>query len=387
MAGFRVLGCVVFVIIVGVGLVNSEEGVAIEEASGEPPPGNPVVFGGVEVCGPIYEAFMFLGPKDEFGKLDPSQIEPWPHLSGLFRAEFPPPADLEIEFAGHGASSVTLGDFKGRTQTIFAIWESSEEVLRDIWADMNAKLLGAKGEPVVERDDYVMWEEGVLRTMISLDAENGGADIWYVCIPTEGEYQAKEESFPVPEGPAEIAEASIKYRASERFLGRPLLSVLAENGEPTVEPIRRNPGILGLFYESYELKGIPCSMWLWLVDGETVYRGFEFAPPFGPSKAVEAFGGFSTMLNQWHGEPLASIGGKDFDRIQNRWLHGSEETILRLEMADDPPWFRFEIIDREKINTIEGDLRPGRKPLPRYVPPPKDSGKTRRDVVVGSARG
>jgi hypothetical protein len=42
---------------------------------------------------------------------------------------------------------------------------------------------------------------------------------------------------------------------------------------------------------------------------------------------------------------------------------------------------------REKIDTIEGDLRPDRKPVPGYVPPPKDSGKTRPDVVIGSARG
>jgi hypothetical protein len=82
-----------------------------------------------------------------------------------------------------------------------------------------------------------------------------------------------------------------------------------------------------------------------------------------------------------------TIGGNDFDRIKNRWLNGVEEVILRLEMADDPPWYRFEIIDRENIHKLEGELRPRRKQLPKFSLPARDSGKTRRALVPGTARG
>jgi len=387
MAGFRVFARVVCVIFVGVGLVNGEEGVGAVEAAASPPPGNPVVFGGVEVCGSILEAFLFFGPKDENGKLDPGQIEPWPHPSGLFRAEFPTPAHVKIEFAGFGATSVHLGDFKGQTQTVIATWELGVEVGKAVWAGMNDELREAYGEPAEENDVGVIWEAGQLRTTLDLNPETGRADLSYHCIPTEDEFWARVGTVPIPEGPPEGAEASGGFRPPEQVLGRSLLYVLARNGEPTVEPFWRSDRVVGLYYEDFDFMGIPCRLWLWLFDGETVYKGYEFAPPLGPSRAVEAFGGFSTGLSSWYGEPFAHIGGEDFDRIQDRWLHGTEETTLRLEMADDPSWFSLEVIDRDRIHNIEGDLRPDRKPVPRYVPPPRDSGKTRRDVMAGSARG
>jgi len=385
MSRFRVFVLSLWVTCVCAGWVNGEE--AVGGALAEPPPENPVVFGGVEVCGPIYEAFLFLGPKDEDGNLDPGQIEPWPHLSGLFRAEFPPPEGVAIEFGGFAATSVQLGDFKGKTQTVIATWGLGVEDGEAVWAAMNEELREVYGEPAEEEDVGVMWEAGRLRTHLDRNPETGRADLSYHCIPTEDEFWARVESVPIPEGPPDEAEASEGFRPPEQVLGKSLLYILARNGEPTVEPRWQSDRIVGLYYEDFDFMGIPCRMWLWLVDGETVYRGYEFAPPFGPSRAVEAFGGFSAGLSGWYGGPFEHIGGEGFDRIKERWLNGAEETWLRLEMADDPPWFSLEVIHREKIREVGGDLRPGGKPIPRYIPPPADSGKTRHELVGGTARG
>ena len=383
----RVWVCVLslWVTCVCAGLVNGGE--AVGEASAEPPPETPVVFGGVEICGPIYEAFLFLGPKDESEKLDPNQIEPWPHPSGLFRASFPPPADVTIEFGGVGATVVHLGDFKGQTQTVIATWDVGTEAGGAVWEDMNRTLPGIHGEPADEGVEAVEWREARLRTKIVLNPENGEVNLSYHCLPNEDEFWARVESVPIPEEPPEGAEVSEGFQPPEQVLGRSLLYVLAMQGEPTVEPLWQGERIVGLYYEDFDFMGIPCRLWFWFVDGESVYKGYEFAPPFGPSRAVEAFGGFSSGLSRWYGEPFQHIGGEDFDRIQERWLNGAEETSLRLEMADDPPWFSLEVIHREKIDEVGGELRPGGKPIPRYIPPPEDSGKTRHELVGGSARG
>jgi hypothetical protein len=387
MAGFRVFARVVCVIFVGVGLVNGEEGVGEVGALGEDPRENPVILGGVEICGPIYDALLFLGPKDDSGKLDPDWIGLLPHPSGLQSVFFPPLAYRATEFAGIGAESALLGEFNGRTQRVVENWMLDGEVLRNFWSVMNERLRSLKGKPVEESDGFAIWVEGALRTIITLDAENGFAEIHHECFPTAEEYWARVRSVSESEGPSGPSKASSEFRPSEKVLGTPLLSVLGAHGEPDGGPYRRGPETLGLYFEGVEFLGIPCNTWFWFIEGETVYRGAEFAPPFGAKRALEAFRGFSEPLSGWYGKPFVTIGGEGFDLIENRWLNGSEETILRLEMADDPPWFRFEVIDREKIDTIEGDLRPDRKPVPGYVPPPKDSGKTRPDVVIGSARG
>ncbi len=384
MSRFRMFVLSLWVTCVCVGLVDGEE--AVEEASAEPHSENPVVFGGVEVCGPIYEAFLFLGPKDENGKLDPHQIEPWPHPSGLFRATFSPPEGVTIEFGGVEATVVHLGDFKGQTQTVIATWDLGTEGGKAVWEAMNSALLGTHGEPADENDGAVEWREPRLRAKIDLDPETGEVTLSYHCLPNEDEFWARVESVPIPEEPTE-AEASEGFQPPEQVLGRPLLYFLAMNGEPTVGPYWRGENTVGLYYEDFDFMGIPCRLWLWFVDGESVYKGYEFAPPFGPSRAVEAFGGFSAGLSSWYGKPFLHIGGEEFDRIKDHWLNGVEETSLSLELADDPPWLSLEVTHREKIREIGGDLRPGGKPIPRYVPPPEESGKTRRQLVGGNARG
>jgi hypothetical protein len=387
MARPRFFVSIAFVMLASVGFVNGQEGTEAEDAVVEAPQANPVVLGGVEICGPIYEAALFLGPKDASGKLDRSRIELWPHPSGLYRAVFQPPPGLEMEFAGQSIFRVYLGEFEGRTQQAVAVWTAGGDVLLEVWSDMIERLRVAIGEPADESDGYVMWEAGALRTIIDLDVESEIATLSYDCMPTEDEFWARVNSVPETEAPPDASRAASDYRPGERDLGMPLLSVLAAYGEPTAGPYRPGPTILGFYYEDIEFMGIPCNGWVWFVDGVTVYKGFEFAPPFGPRRAIEAFDGFSEILNQWHGEPLAIIGGEKFDRMKSRWLNGGEENVLTLEMADDPPWFRLEVIDRDKIHSIEGDLRPARKPLRRYIPPPRDSGKTREELASGDARG
>ena len=385
MAGFRVFVLSFCAMCACVGLVNGGEGAV--EASAEPPPENPVVFGGVEVCGPIIDALLYLGPKDESGKLDPDQIERWPHLSRLFRAEFPPPAHVNIEFAGFAPTSIKLGDFKGKTQTVIAYWDLGVEDGKAVWAGMNEELREAYGDPVHDNDVYVTWEEGRLRATLNLDAETGRADLSYHCIPTEDEFWARFESVPDLVDHPDASEDPAVQKALERRLGRSLLAILSEHGEPTVRPYRPEAGVMGLYYEDHEFRSMPCHMWFWLVNGETVYKGVEFAIAYGPKVASDGFWAFSRGLGHHFGEPFVTIGGNDFDRIKNRWLNGVEEVTFRLEMADDPPWYRYEIIDSENIHRLKGDLRPRRKPLPRFSLPPRDSGKTRHQLVTGSARG
>jgi hypothetical protein len=368
-----------------VGLVNGEDGLGEEAA--EPPPENPVVLGGVEICGPVYEAFVFLGPKGEDGKLDPGQIRPWPHPSGLFMAEFAPPAHVAVEFAGFAPTRFFLEDFKGLTQIVTASWYVDVDDRKAVWSGMYEKLKDAHGEPDFEDDEHVSWKLGRLRKTITTIAETGEMDLSHACMPTENEFWARKASVPVPEQSPEAAKASNEFQPSERSTGNSLLDVLATRGEPSVEPIWQSDRIVGLYYEDFEIMGIPCRQWVWFVDGESVYTGYEFAPPLGPSRALEAFEMLTEGLTGWYGEPYAHIGGEDFDRIQNRWLRGPEETALSLEMADDPPWMSLENIDTEKIREIGGDLRPGGKPIPRYMPPPKDSGKTRPDNIRGTASG
>jgi hypothetical protein len=385
MSRFRVFVLSLWVTCVCVGWVNSEEGVG--EASAELPLENPVVFGGVEVCGPIYDAFLFLGPKDENGKIDPGQIEPLPHLSGLFRAEFVPPVDLAIEFAGFTAHTIQLGDFRGNTQTLVVTWDVGVEDGKAVWAGVNEELRKALGEPVRDEDGYVAWEAGRLLTTMVSDGQTGEVNLLYSCMPTEEEFQARVNSVQIPEVPPGEVDTSNGRQPPERILGTPLLQVLATAGEPTVAPYWRSERVVGLYYEDFDFRGIPCRRWMWFVDGESVYKGYEFAPPFGPRRAVEAFGGFSSGLSSLFGKPFQHIGGEDFDRIKERWLNGMEETVLSLEIAVEPPWLSLETIHRELIREVGDDLRPGGKPIPRYIPPPKDSGRTRHELVTGSARG
>jgi hypothetical protein len=385
MAGFRFFVLSLCGMCACVGLVNSEERVG--EAVAEPLPENLVVFGGVEVCGPIYDALLYLGPKDEFGRLDPEQIKRSPHLSRLFRAEFPPPAHLKIEFAGFAPTSIELGDFKEKTQTVTAYWDLGVEDGKAVWADMNDELREANGEPAGENDVSVTWEAGRLGTTVYLNAETGMADISYYCIPTEDEFWARFESVPDLEDLADASEDPAVQKALERRLGRSLLAILSQHGEPTVRPFRPEAGVTGLYYEDEDFNGVPCHLWFWFVNGETIYRGAEFALAYGPELATKGFWAFSRGLGRHFGRPFVTIGGNDFDRIKNRWLNGVEEVILRLEMADDPPWYRFEIIDRENIHKLEGELRPRRKQLPKFSLPARDSGKTRRALVPGTARG
>jgi hypothetical protein len=373
MAGFRVFVLSLWVTCVCVGLVNSEEGVG--EAAAELPPENPVVFGGVEVCGPIYEAVMFLGPKDENGRLDPDQIEQIPHPSLLFRAEFRPPEGFTLEYAGLRPTSLTLGDFKGKTQSAIAGWEVGLQDARDVWSSMNEELRSAYGEPDEEDDSRASWTIGRLRTTVLLREDDGSVRLVYSCVPSEDEYWARFESVPFTE------------ELPDQVVGWPLLAVLAQHGQPTVEPIWRGDKVVGLYYENYELLDVPCTMWAWFIDGESVYKGFEMAPIYGSSRPVESFEAMTRIFASRFGQPYRRIGGAGFDRIEHRWLNGVEEIFLRLEMADSPPWMRFETINRKKMGEISGDLRPGRKPVPRYIPAPRDSGKTRYELVGESASG
>ena len=387
MARSRFFVSIAFVMLISVGFAIGQEGAGVEDAVVGAPQANPVVLGGVEICGPVYEALLFLGPRDASGKLDPSRIGLWPHPSGLYRVTFRPSAGVGKEFAGQPVSMVALGEFKGRTQGITLTWNYSGEVLQGIWSMMNKSLRSVGGEADEESDGSAMWVENALRTIISLDVESGFADITYFCKPTEDEVLARLESAPETDVPPATAEASNAHRTPERMLGQSVLSVLGVRGEPAAEPSVRGPGKLGLYFEGVEVLGVPCNTWSWFVDGETVYEGAEFAAPFGERNALEVFDGFSEILSRSFGEPFASIGGKGFDRIRTRWLNGVEEIVLTLELVGDPPWFRFEVIDRVKHRMIEGDLWPDRKPIRDFVPQPRDSGKTREALASGDARG
>jgi hypothetical protein len=308
MAGFRVFAFVVCAIFVGVGLVNGEEGA--DEASGEPPPVNPVVFGGVEVCGPIYEALMFLGPKDESGRLDPARMDLWPYPSGLYDAVFPVPAGASMEFAGQSTSWMALGEFEGKTQVVKLVWLLRGEPLLEVWSEMNERLRRNLGEPGGTDDNLVYWLEGPLRTVITLDVEGGLADFAYHCVPTEKRFWDRVASDAESEEPAEIAEASIEYRPSEKVLGTPLLSVLGVHGEPDGGPYRRGQETLGLYFEEVEFLGIRLSRARPSTAGRSSHRRSGRRGPWRHSGGSVSLSAVGTESRSSPSAVKASIGSK-----------------------------------------------------------------------------
>jgi len=390
MAGFRVFLLSLCVVCVCFGCATSQERFEVEVASSGPPESNPIVLNGAEICGPIYDALMYLGPKDEEGRLDMSRVGWDPVWPGHPTVYLPVPTDLVHSETLRKASYVRLDEFRGRVAGVSLLFEAKREENSPIWEALFGLTRKAPGPPLVEEERSFYRDEGRLHIVGIHDEEMENVVFSMFCQPLRAGYlEEMESASATAEAVSEAGnvEKSEDERLTDGFLGRTVLDVILSSGSPNRDPVRAGSECLGLYFEKRGYLDTPTKEWIWFVGGTAVYVGWEFPSPFNPERAVSTFFSFRRELIESLGEPAESIGGRSAQQYRAIWRDGNGETVLTLNNPEGFPRFLMEFVDPEKVGQIEGNLRPDRDSPEKQVPPPVDSAKTRHQSVAGSASG
>ena len=384
MAGFRIFLLSLCAVCVSVGCVSTEGGAPADGVSPESLERNPIVLNGAEICGPIYDTLMYLGPKDGDGRLDMSRVD-WDWAwRGHPTFYLPVPTDLIHSETFRKASSLRLDELDGRVASVMLLYEATREENAPVWEALVNVMKDAPGPPLVEEDRSFYRDEGRLHIGGVHDEEMEIVAFSMMCLPLRGGFLDGMESAPSSEnGNSDAMHALLDKDAklNEGFLGRTVLDVILTSGPPVFDPVRVGPDRLGMFFEGQGYLGTPIKEWIWFVDGKSAYVGWDFPPPFGPDRAVRTYFSIRREFIDSIGEPAESIGGRMDQRLSSRWRDGDIETALTLDDVDGFPWFRLEFIDIDHVEEVGVDFWVDRAPPEKHVAHGVDSGEARSELT------
>jgi len=139
----------------------------------------------IGVCGPIHEAVIRFGSKDEEGRLDTAPLVHAPTSFGSSTITIDPPPGFGISFAGHQPDELRLHEYMGTLQGVLLIWNGTPRERSTVRKKVLKHLGRSKGEPEPLDKNTREWRDEEIRTVLYRSKADQVVVVFVSCLADE----------------------------------------------------------------------------------------------------------------------------------------------------------------------------------------------------------